>query len=102
MSLKGFYGFPCLSKWSISSFKAILLLFYFTLTFDMDQDFLVSVLDVHKDNLQTFWPSLVCSIQNSSFIALDCVSVPLVLIKNNPVNLLIIFNRNLVVWEVES
>ena len=63
----------------------------------MDQDFLVSVLDVHKDNLQTFWPSLVCSIQNSSFIALDCVSPPLVLIKNNPVNLLIIFNRNLVV-----
>ncbi|EFX85112.1 hypothetical protein DAPPUDRAFT_194080 [Daphnia pulex] len=38
----------------------------------MDQDFLVSVLDVHKDNLQFIWPSLVCSIQNSSFISLDC------------------------------
>lgn len=45
-----------------------------TYVFDMDQDFLVSVLDVHKDNLQFIWPSLVCSIQNSSFISLDCVN----------------------------
>ncbi|KZS19755.1 Uncharacterized protein APZ42_013718, partial [Daphnia magna] len=29
--------------------------------------------DAHKDNLQFVWPSIVCSIQNASFIADDCV-----------------------------
>ena len=46
-------------------------------------DFLVSVFDVHKDNLQTIWPCLICAIQNASFVALDCVSMltPIVLVK---------------------
>ena len=40
----------------------------------MEKDFLVSVMDVHQDNLQSIWPCLVFAIRNSSFIALDCVS----------------------------
>ncbi|KZS11560.1 putative Target of EGR1 protein 1 [Daphnia magna] len=38
----------------------------------MEESFMVSVFDAHKDNLQFVWPSIVCSIQNASFIAVDC------------------------------
>ena len=41
----------------------------------MAKDFLVSVMDVHEENLQFIWPALVYAIQNSSFIAIDCVSL---------------------------
>jgi len=41
----------------------------------MDNSFLVSVFDVRKDNLQMIWPCLVFAIQNSSFVAIDCVSI---------------------------
>ena len=39
----------------------------------MEKDFIVSVMDVHQENLQQVWPGLVFSIQNSSFVGIDCV-----------------------------
>lgn len=35
----------------------------------------VSVVDVHKDNIQTIWPSLMLALKSATYVAIDTVSL---------------------------
>ena len=44
----------------------------------------VPVMTVNKDNFDELWPGMVKAVENSSFIAMDCVSLPIYTIHLQP------------------